>query len=105
MNPKVDSRELVLQTQTTRASHNCSDGERLTSPELEGIYQIDENQADGVQGTLVIFDDMLTTGSHFREMKNVLSKRFPQCGIVGVFVSRRVPEAENPFEVFGNPLA
>ena len=99
-NPNVDFREVVLQTQTTRASHECADGHRLTSTELEEIYTIDESTVPGIRPILVIFDDMITTGNHFKAMQTTLKRRFPDAQIIGLFISRRVNEAENPFDVF-----
>lgn len=100
LNQNVDFREVVLQTQTTRASHECADGERLSSEELEEIYAIDENTVPGIRPTLIIFDDMITTGNHFKAMQTTLLRRFPNATIIGLFISRRVSEAENPFDVF-----
>lgn len=100
LNQNVDFREVVLQTHTTRASHECADGERLTSAELEEIYTIDENTVSGIRPTLIIFDDMITTGNHFKAMQTILARRFPNAQIIGLFISRRVSEAESPFDVF-----
>jgi predicted amidophosphoribosyltransferase len=42
-----------------------------------------------------LFDDMLTTGAHFRASEAVLQKAFPGVRIIGLFIARRVPESSN----------
>ena len=87
---KIDVRELVIQTESTAASHESDD--RLKASDLIPIYRIDETLTAPPPLALVIFDDMLTTGSHFKAMQHVLSKRFPGVPIHGIFVARRKPE-------------
>ena len=43
---------------------------------------------------LVILDDMLTTGRHFRAMNFVLHRWFPQAQIIGTFITRRVVQED-----------
>ncbi|MCA0393129.1 MAG: hypothetical protein LCH70_03245 [Proteobacteria bacterium] len=90
----IDVRELVIQTESTAPSHESDN--RLKQEDLIPIYQIDEALTAPPPRELVIFDDMLTTGSHFKAMQHVLSQRFPGVPIHGIFVARRKPE--NPFE-------
>jgi len=40
-----------------------------------------------------LFDDVLTTGAHYRAASAVLQQAFPGVRIIGVFIARRVPEA------------
>jgi predicted amidophosphoribosyltransferase len=98
-NLSVDYRELIIQSDTTRKSH-LNDGNRLTPEELIRYYRIDESLIDDMRRCIVIFDDMLTTGSHFKAMQSVLSARFPSQNIFGLFVSRRVLNAQNPEDAF-----
>lgn len=83
----ADIRELVLSTRSTRASH-LSD-ERLTVEELVANSFIDENLIDGVREIIIIFDDVLVAGAHFRAYKTILSHRFPEKKVVGIFLARR----------------
>lgn len=46
----------------------------------------------------VVFDDLLTTGAHFKAMKSALMERFAAAKITGVFLARRVPETDDPIE-------
>lgn len=97
--PQVDYRELVVQNTTTRASHES--GDRLSSDELAALYSIDESLSSNLRTSIIIFDDMLTTGSHFKAMQSVLSQRYPQQRFGGLFIARRVFGAEDPEIVFG----
>jgi predicted amidophosphoribosyltransferase len=87
-----DVRELILQKQSYNASHLTD--VRLSPKDLANNYVIDERFVNPAPKTIVIFDDVLTTGSHFKAMKQVLSERFKSVKIIGLFVARRVPEAD-----------
>jgi hypothetical protein len=89
----VDVRELIVQVESTDAVH---DGNRLKPEELQKNYRIDEDLcSEGAPKYIGIVDDMLTAGAHFRAVKNILSKRFPETKIVGFFIARRI--FSNPF--------
>ena len=47
------------------------------------------------QHNVIIFDNVLTTGSHFTAMKQRLLASFPGLNIVGVFLARRVFPTDN----------
>lgn len=83
-------RPLVIQAHSTRASHECADGERVTVNELKAVYRINEALAEPAPAIIGIIDDVLTAGTHFRAMSDVLSARFPEAAISGLFVARRV---------------
>lgn len=85
----LNIRELVIQTHTIRAAHENRHN-RPTVAELEAIYAIDERFCAPPPGAIAIIDDVLTAGTHFRAMHNVLSARFPGVQIVGMFIARRV---------------
>lgn len=88
--PGLDVRALVRQTQSLRASHEVGDGDRVSVEELLAAYQIDETIAHPEPVTIGIMDDVLTAGTHYRAMQTVLSRRFPAASIFGLFVARRV---------------
>ena len=64
-------------------------GDRLSPDEIEDLYSIDETLTEQTVGKIAIVDDVLTTGGHFRAAKNVLSAKFPNVPIVGLFIARR----------------
>lgn len=87
---QMDVRELVTQTESYEASHGME--VRLGPDELYPLYRIDEELTVSAPTSLVVVDDVLTTGSHFRAMKRILTGRFLGVSVIGVFVARRVPE-------------
>jgi predicted amidophosphoribosyltransferase len=84
----ADVRELVVQKKSMQATHVSS--KRHTIDELAEVYEIDEELTDPEPEHLVIVDDMMTAGAHYRAMRKVLKKRFPGVPISGVFLARRV---------------
>ncbi len=95
---KPDIHELIIQTQTMRASHESE--ARLKPAELEAVYEIDEALIQPYPTWIGVIDDVLTTGAHFRAMSIVLKKKFPAARITGLFIARCVPEAIDWKEMF-----
>lgn len=89
----VDVRELVVQTDGIRAAHESAS--RPSPEELQAIYQIDEALTTPIPTAIVVFDDLLTTGAHFKAIKAVLRGRFPGVPVLGLFIARR--NIPNPF--------
>lgn len=87
----TDIRELVVQRQSLAAAH-LSDT-RPTPDDLVANYRLDESLAEPVPQTIFVVDDVLTTGCHFKAVKHVLERRFPQARIVGLFIARRAPKS------------
>jgi predicted amidophosphoribosyltransferase len=90
----LDIRELVKQHRTVPPAHECD--ERPTVVEILENYYIDETLADPAPRAVLIFDDVLTAGSHFKATQNIIRARFPGVTTAGLFVARRVPEAVDP---------
>ena len=95
----LDVRELIVQTRSTEPSHRRSI--RLQVSEITAIYRIDETLAAPAPGVVAVVDDLLTSGAHFRAANVVLTRRFPDIDVVGLFLARRVPEAVAPEAVAG----
>ncbi|MEO9778063.1 MAG: hypothetical protein ABJH07_07020 [Sedimentitalea sp.] len=93
----VDVRNLVVQNQSMIASHERPPGTRITIDELVASYSIDESLAEPHPSAIAVVDDMLTAGTHYRSMHTVLSQRFPQAYICGLFIARRVFPDEDEF--------
>jgi predicted amidophosphoribosyltransferase len=87
----TDIRELIIQRQSAAAAH-LSDT-RPTPDELVANYQLDESLAEPAPQTIFVVDDVLTTGCHFKAVKQVLARRFPEARIVGLFLARRAPKS------------
>ena len=94
-------RELVIQTKTLDASHEAEQQGKMraTVAELLDVYSIDEALAQPTPASIVIVDDMLTVGTHYRAMHTILRRRFSNTPIAGLFITRRVfPSAAEDFE-------
>ena len=83
-----DVRELIVARSSMMPAHLSN--VRPGVEELMDNYQIDESLANPVPTIIGVFDDLLTAGSHFSAVKNVLSARFPGAPIIGIFIARRI---------------
>lgn len=88
----ADLRNLVVQTESKVASHISASGKRPTISDLIEIYQLNEKlcRVGNVPKRIIIIDDVLTTGSHFKAMQTILQHHFPDAKIIGVFIARRI---------------
>ncbi len=93
----VDVRNLVVQRDSTVASHEAGSSNRITVDELLQLYEIDEGLTEPSPTDIAVFDDVLTAGTHFRAMKTVLAARFPGVRITGMFIARRVFPSDPDF--------
>jgi predicted amidophosphoribosyltransferase len=85
---KLDIRELVFQAASQMPFHL---GHNKREPkELRKIYRFDSNLASPCPKEIWIFDDILTTGSHFKAMQLVLKHHFPHIPILGFFLARTI---------------
>ena len=87
----LDVRELIVQTRSVAPTHLRS--ARLRASDIEAMYRIDEALAAPEAGLVVVVDDLLTSGAHFRAAQRVLSRRFPDIDVAGLFLARRVMAA------------
>ena len=93
----IDMRELIIQTESTAAAHDSED--RPGPRAIKDLYRIDEKLTSPEPVRLVLVDDMLTTGAHFKAAQSLLSERFAGVPVYGLFVARRaLPEQEQSVE-------
>jgi predicted amidophosphoribosyltransferase len=97
----LDIRELLIQRRTMEAAHDAD--VRPGPDQIAACYQIDESLCESAPTTIVLFDDVITTGAHFVAARRVLQARFPQARIFGFFIARRVPETTD-FSAFFEKL-
>ncbi len=90
--PPPDVRELVEQIESTETFKG---GNRKPPAELKQNYRIAEDKLPNLRGVVGIFDDVLTTGSHFKAVKEMILERAPQTRVIGIFVARRA--VRSPF--------
>lgn len=89
----VDIRNMLRQTQSTEADH-ARGSNRLTPDQLYDILELDTAAvaASPVRELGVIFfDDVLTTGKHFKCCKQRIREALGDIPVIGLFIARRVP--------------
>jgi hypothetical protein len=89
--PRVDVREVIVQQASMDAAHDQD--VRPRPEDIEANYGIDESLRNPAPQVIGLFDDVLTTGAHYRAASNVLKRTYPGVRIIGCFIARRVPEA------------
>jgi hypothetical protein len=97
-----DARELIEQISSTEAFH---EGQRLKPHELRANYRFNEAQFVTLPSSVGVVDDLLTTGSHYRTVKDMILERVPNCRVVGFFVARRAISGAFEEFLFDDPLA
>ena len=95
----ADIRPLLVQGTSTTADHDTS--VRLTPEELTGVLSVDMALVDQspVQNQIILFDDVLNTGKHFKCCQSRIREVLPDIEIIGIFVARCInPAANDVFE-------
>lgn len=98
LNNLIDYRELVVQYGSYQAAH-LSNSNRPRPDELVARYRIDQALMGDLRD-IIIFDDVLTAGSHFAAMRQFIAQHVPDKKIVGLFVARTTRDSDNPFDDF-----
>lgn len=88
----MDVREIVVLKNSRGSAHGSED--RPTPEDHYNNYSIDESQVRPEPKGIVVFDDVITTGAGFKAMKRILSERFGNIRIVGLFIARTIREDE-----------
>lgn len=99
----ADIRPLVRQSASTPADHEQQ--ERLSRQALRAVLEVDLAclQAAPLREGIILVDDVLNSGKHFKECQYRLRQAIPaDVGIAGIFVARCVhQDARADFEEFG----
>ena len=93
----ADIRELLVNIENIRSAHDNPDN-RPTPQELQANMAIDPALAANIRGTVILFDDVLTSGGHFLACKNTIKQAFPNVDVIGIFISRTFWAQPDPFE-------
>ena len=90
--PHETCMDLVVQATSVLASHRSDSRPRPN--DLVANYQIDKTLTPPSH-RFIIFDDVLTTGCHFKAAQTVLMAAYPGARCIGIVLARRVfPEAD-----------
>jgi len=94
----ADIRELFRQSVSTDADHGSNS--RITPESLLELLIVDHDAWNRAPPrSIVLFDDVLTTGKHFKACERRLREIDPTIAIAGVFVARRaLPRRIDGFE-------
>jgi hypoxanthine-guanine phosphoribosyltransferase len=76
---------------STPADHESA--ERLSFDELLGITELEESFDSAPRQLIVIVDDVLNSGKHFKVAQSLIQDRYPRAEIRGVFLARCAREA------------
>ena len=87
----LDIRELVVMKESIDPAHLRED--RRSVRELIEKMDLDDELMKPPPSAIFIFDDVLTTGAHFKAVESVLRSKFPDVFVAGLFLARRVPES------------
>lgn len=90
-NRSVHVCEAITQVSSTEAAHDGSD--RPNPIELLSNYMINSPEVTQLRSRVFIFDDVLTTGCHYKAMMTCLKQHSSTIGCAGLFLARRAPEA------------
>ena len=89
----LDIRGLIRQKKSTQPSHLSSS--RPSPDAIAANYFIDESlMAASIQCKVALFDDVITTGAHFKAAQSVLKQRVPDVVIGGIFIARAEREQD-----------
>jgi predicted amidophosphoribosyltransferase len=75
----------------------------LTPADRAVHYVVDEKLVDPEPEIVMLFDDVLTTGCHYKAIEQVLKVRFPNATVFGLFLARAVrPQNDSTFDLFSD---
>ncbi|MAB50251.1 hypothetical protein [Marinobacter sp.] len=84
--------DVISQAISTEANHLTPNRKR--PEEIAALYQVAEVDPDQFRDIILVFDDIITTGAHFKAMQRKLHAVFPNKTIAGFFIARRVFKEE-----------
>lgn len=92
----IDIREAITVAASRQAAHLTNN-----RPTIQDIYDnliLDESQLQDVPPKqIILFDDMITSGTNFKACKQLILEQFPSAKVTGLFIARRVFSDELPF--------
>ncbi len=90
MGSQLDIRELIIQRESMAACHVSKD--RPTPQQLMANYEVDEELVEPTPDHVIVVDDLLVAGSHFKAIQWLLQPRYNDVPICGLFIARRFLE-------------
>jgi hypothetical protein len=92
----ADVHDMLRLTESSPADHESTD--RLSFDELLELTELTEDSGSVPRPVIVILDDVLNSGKHFKVGQSLIKARYPDAEIRGVFLARcvREPVAVDP---------
>ena len=85
--PNADIRELIICQEDRLAAHE--DARRPNFQDIMNNYEINTVVDPAIRENVVIFDDVITAGNHYKACKTFIQLQFTPKSIVGIFIARR----------------
>jgi len=92
----ADVREIIEQIESTEAFHLSN--VRPSIRDLRQNLELIEERCDDLRETICIVDDMITNGTHFKAMKKIINRAFPNIDVIGLFICRRAIDKVEDFD-------
>ncbi len=88
----------LKQKKSTLAGHERSkEKKRQSKNEIIDNLVFEPKNYDLSKSKIIIFDDVITTGRHFKAAQYKIKEKFPSANIVGLFVARKVWNNDSNF--------
>ena len=85
----LDIRELLLAKTSREAAHNVGAVRPRVQDHLKN-FTLDELQKNPKPRAIILFDDIITSGAHFKAAQTIIQNEFSEVPIIGLFVARNV---------------
>lgn len=85
----LNVRELLLTKSSREAAHNPGSIRPKVQDHLKN-FVLDDTLKTPKPRAMIVFDDIITSGAHFKAAQTILQKEFPEVPIIGVFIGRTV---------------
>ncbi len=82
--PHGELREIIYLNQNMPPTH----GNKLSPEEILPYLEINEALCQDPKHNVVLVDDVITEGAHFKACQSLLRQRFPNSRITGLFIAR-----------------
>lgn len=86
---QLDTREMLVALQNWNSAHESNGPRPGVSDHVQNL-KVDDNLLKPSPNTIILFDDVITTGSNFKAAKYLLNKKFPNINIIGLFIARSI---------------
>ena len=100
ISPNADVREMIIAVTQRKPLHESE--QRLTPEELRATLQIQEAQCNPAPQSVILIDDVITTGCSYIACSAMLQERFPGVPISGIFAARRAVDRTADFTELGH---